>query len=630
MKISRDWLQKYFHAPLPPAGELGDALTFHAFEIDGIEEHGTDHVLDVKVTPNRGHDALSYRGIAKEVSAILQVPLTSDPFSDSPQLEPTTDKVSVHIEDVDLCPRYVAGYIRGVKVGPSPEWLQNRLAAMGSRSVNNVVDATNFVMFNLGQPLHAFDAAKLQETNGRYAIEVRCARDGEKLMSLDKKEYELEKSHLVIADKHADVPVGIAGIKGGLPAGVSEETTDIIIESANFDGVSVRRTARALNLRTDASARYEQVLSPELCGFGMRSVVDLILKIAGGDLVGFADAYPKPKILAPVSVTAAHAERLLGITITDEIVRKVFRRLGFSFVEKAREFIVQPPFERLDLHIPEDLIEEIGRIVGYESVEARELAEMADVPKVNPHFYTAEKVREYLMSRGFSEVYTSVFVNDGKRTVLNKVDGERPHLRGTLHDGLAAALERNDRIKEAVGMRDVRLFEIGTVWHENHEEIRVALGVLGGKKALKPGMVLAEMAQALGVESPAPVEGKSIVEVPLESLVPATIPTAYDELLPSQTERVQPFSRFPFIVRDIALWVPEGTHTTEVQKIIADAAGPLMLRIDLFDEFTKEGKTSYAYRLVFQSLDRTLTDSEAQAAMEAVYAAVAPFDWTVR
>src|SRR3990167_4618571 len=255
MKISRNWLQTFFKDPLPEAKALADALTFHAFEIESIE----NDVLDVKVTPNRGHDCLSHRGIAKELSAILKLPLMSDPLRAQPRLEPISNSISVALESPALSPRYIAAYIRGVHVGPSPAWLRDSLEAIGQRSINNVVDATNYIMFHVGQPLHAFDAGQLRAREGTYAIAVRQARGGEKKLALDDKEYDLTDSMLVIAEENADVAIGIAGVKGGKPAGISEVTKDIIIESANFDGVSVRRTAAALRLRTEASSRFEQV-----------------------------------------------------------------------------------------------------------------------------------------------------------------------------------------------------------------------------------------------------------------------------------------------------------------------------------------------------------------------------------
>lgn len=604
MKISRDWLQKYFLAPLPPADELADALTFHAFEIESV----VGDILDVKITPNRGHDCLAYRGIAKEISAILHVPLASDPLREIPTLEPVTDKVSVLIEDTELAPRYIAGFIRGVNIGPSPEWLVKRLETMGQKSINNVVDATNFVMFNIGQPLHAFDASKLRpgdpsaaiQGSPVYAIEVRKAREGETLHALDEKEYALRPSMLVISDKNADAAIGIAGVKGGTPASITPAARDILIESANFSGASVRHTAKALNLRTDASQRFEQALSPELAAFGMRAATDLILKLAGGELVGFADAYPKPHTPLPIVLHASAPAKLLGVEISREMIRDVFTRLGFSFEEKAGEFVVTPPFERLDLQHSEDLIEEIVRIIGYAAVQPVELPATEIPAPVNQNFYASERVREDLTALGYSEVFTSVFADTGERAVLNKVDSVRPFLRSTLVDGLNDALKKNIQNKDLLGLTEVKLFEIGAVWKEGNEKMMA--GIVTEKEKAK--------------EDPLSMYVKEVA--------------SYDVLPLSETDRYQAFSRYPSITRDIALWVPAATVADDVKAVIQEHAGSLCIRIDLFDEFKKGESISYAFRLVFQSFEKTLTDDEINKEMENVYTAVKLNAWTVR
>lgn len=595
MKISRDWLQKYFHAPLPSAQELADALTFHAFEIESVE----GDMLDVKITANRGHDCLSYRGIAKEISAILKLPLASDPLKEEVRLEPVTDAVSVLIEDIELSPRYIAAVMKGVKVGSSPEWLVKRLEAMGQKSINNVVDATNFVMFNIGQPLHAFDAGKLIQKEGKFAIEVRKAVEGEKLHALDEKEYALKPGMLVITDKNAGTPIGIAGVKGGSPAGITESTTDIIIESANFNGASVRKTAKRLNLRTDASQRFEQVLSPELAAFGMRAAADLIHKLAGGEIVGYADAYAKPHVPIPVSLPADLPTKVLGIEITKEKIRDAFTRLGFMFEEKEDLFVVTPPFERRDLVIPEDLIEEIVRIEGFDTIPALELPE-ASAPEVNQNFYASEWVREHLVSEGYSEVFTSVFADTGERAVLNKVDSVRPKLRSTLVDGLNDALKKNVQNKDLLGLKEVKLFEIGTVWKDGTETVMA--GIVTEKEKAK--------------------------EDPLSVFLKEA--SSYDALPLSATERYQPYSRYPSITRDIAMWVPAETSATDVESTLKEHAGKLCVRIGLFDEFKKENQISYAFRLVFQSDEKTLTDDEVMGFMQAVYDVVDKKGWKVR
>lgn len=614
MKISRRWLQTFFDTPLPDAEVLADALTFHAFEIDGIEMRETkpsskeaDAVLDVKVTANRGHDCLCHFGIAKELSAILQIPLKEYPHTLPLSIitERKTDVVSVSI-DTPLCHRYIAGYVSGVGVGPSPAWLVERLESMGQKSINNVVDATNFVMFNIGQPLHAFDASKVRDNN----ISIRSAHDGEKMTALDSKEYTLNASMLVIAD--TDSPIGIAGVKGGTPASITSATTDIIIESANFDGVSVRKTAQQLRLRTDASARFEQVISPELAAYGMRAVVELIQELAGGEIVGFVDTYPHPQETKTVSVSLAQINATLGTSLTTHEVANVFTRLGFTFTQNDETCTVTPPFERLDLVIAEDLIEEVGRIIGYDKVPAIALPPFEKKPEVNKNFYWSEKIREHLIAQGFSEVFTSVFADKGERIVANKVDGVRPYLRTNLSDGLADALTKNTRTKDLLGLKQVKIFEIGTVWSGGKEEITYDLAV----EKVRGQKTAAEYKKELDT---------ILATLPEEKILHHTSKVESDAL-----NTYRPFSKYPFIVRDIALWVPEGTGADDVLVIIREHAGDLLVRVDLFDEFTKGDRVSYAFRLVFQSFDRTLFDGDANERMESVTKALAAHGFEIR
>lgn len=597
MKISRAWLQTFFDTKLPDMQVLSDALTFHAFEIDGIE----GDILDVKVTANRGHDCLSHRGIAKELSAILKVPLKADPLRQKTDLSPKTASVHVSIH-TPQCHRYIAGYITGVKVGPSPKWLKEALESIGQRSINNIVDATNYVMFGLGQPLHAFDAAQLKQKDGTYAVGVRMAKGDETMHALDEKEYTLNETMTVIADDNSGAAIGIAGVKGGKPAGVSEATHDIIIESANFDGVSVRKTASALKLRTDASDRFQQVISPEMAAYGMHAVSKLIQELAGGKLEGYVDAYPDKQKSTVVSVSLAKINGVLGTDLSIDDANDAFRRLDLPFEEKEGVYEVCVPFERLDLVYPEDLVEEVGRIVGYDAVPETELPSGFLSPAINPNFYGAELVREELMSQGFSEVFTSVFAEHGERVVANKVDGVRPHLRSNLTDGLKDALKKNIPNKDLLGLKEVKLFEIGTVWK-------------GGKELVKVGTIR---------------EKKGTDGECTENIVGPAPAEEYEELPISGATRFTPYSKFPYIVRDIAMWVPGDTSADEVLNALRQNAGDLLVRSEKFDEFKKGERVSYAFRLVFQSPDKTLTDDEVNAHMKKVEAAVRSRGWEVR
>jgi phenylalanyl-tRNA synthetase beta chain len=592
MKISKLWLDKFFDTPLPSASVLSDALTFHAFEIDGVDKVGNDDVLDVKITANRGHDCLSHRGIAKELSAILKLTLKNDPFTNGSDISKTTGAVTVKI-DTPLCKRYIAGYVKGVKVGPSPKWLVERLEAIGQRSINNVVDATNFVMFNTGQPLHAFDASKLNKGDTKdgplYNMGVRAAKDGEVLIALDKKEYTLNSSMLVITA--GDAPVGIAGVKGGMPAAIDESTVDIVIESANFEGISVRKTAQALKLRTDASARYEQGLSPELCARGMEGMMEFIAHQIGGTVEGFVDVYPEPQKPQYANVTVEKINNVLGTMFTGSDVADVFVRLGFAYKEEDGVFEVQIPPERLDIVSPEDLVEEVGRIVGYDKVPATPLPKFEGSVAINPNFYAAEATREDLLTKGYSEVFTSVFVDKGERLILNKIDGVKPYLRSSLVPGLNTALDKNKPNKDLLGLKEIKLFEIGVVWKD-------------GKEVTMLGTICEK-------------------DKPLEAmLVGDAKPEGYQDLSLSVADKFKAFSKYPYIVRDIAIWTPNGTESVEVLNLIQDEAGDLCVKISLFDTFTKEGRTSLAFRLIFQSFERTLVETEVNEIMEKVSAAL--------
>ena len=593
MKVSKLWLDKFFDGALPAgrqalpeAAVLADALTFHAFEIDGVEQFEghqmsvKDEVLDVKVTPNRGHDCLSHRGIAKELSAILKLPIVSDPLSAKSDLSPKTGDVEVTV-DYLLCKRYIAGYIRGIEVGPSPEWLKARLEAIGQRSINNVVDAANFVMFNTGQPLHTFDASKLKTENGKFKIEVQE-----------------QNGTLVIVDGNAHKVLGVAGIKGGPESLITPDTKDIIIESANFDGVSVRRTAQALKLRTDASTRFEQVLSPELAAYGMQSAVELIQKLAGGELIGYTDVYPEPQKPVHASVTVDKVNRVLGTSLTGADVADAFARLGLPYKEQAGVFEVSVPFERLDITIAEDLIEEVARIVGYDKIPSTPLPAFDKQPEINKNFAAAERAREELAQKGYSEVYTSVFADQGERAVANKVGGDRPYLRSSLLPGLTEALVKNKPNKDLLRLKEIKLFEIGIVWKD-------------GKEAMMLGTVTEK-------------------EKASEKILEPAVATQYDNLPLSAAVRFENFSKYPYIVRDVAVWVPNGTEPVEVLKKIKQEAGELAQKVTLFDTFTKEGRTSLAFRIIFQSFGKTLTEAEANTVMEKVSSALKAQGFEIR
>ncbi len=626
MKVSRAWLQRFFDAPLPKAEELRDAFTFHAFEVEEVE----GDVLDLKVLPDRAGYAMSHRGIAKELSAILQIPLAKDPLAEPVLSFPKTDKLRVEI-DREYVNRHTAALVTGVKVGPSPEWLKNLLESVGQRSINNIVDISNFVMLNTGQPNHAFDAGKLSRENGVTAVDIRKAVLNEKVTILSGEEYTLWESIYVFSDAGNGKALDIEGIKGGLESGVTEKTTDLFISAGNYNASLLRRASQGLHLVTDASQRFQNAPSPELTAYGMRDVLQLITEIAGGTVVGVLDIYPDPqKENPPVSVTLKEIQEILGPHFTDTEVLEAFKRLGFDYARVLDTFTVTPPFERSDIRIPEDLAEEVGRIIGYDKIKPKELPKTAGKPAIDKNFYYAEKVRRYLTDIGFSEIYTSVFTNEkGERQVSNKVDSDKPFLRKSLTPGVSQSVKANALNRPLLGLSEVKVFETGKVFSKKGENWHLALGTAPSKKEAKA--TLEKMYSDFGGSVPMK-ETEGVVEVDFsEWIEKLPEPKAYEPLPSVPHIRYAPFSRYPFIARDIAVWTPEGIVSEEVENRIREKAGDLLKRIDQFDTFSKDGRTSYAFRLVFLSEERTLTDEEVNGYMQEVTDVLNAEDgWQVR
>ena len=590
MKVSLKWLQTYFDAALPSAEKVCDALTFHAFEI----EEASDDMLDVKVLPNRAADCLSHRGIAKELSAILDVPLKDDPLRAPLPVLPPTSELTVRIEDPKKCLRYMGALVSGVKVGPSPAWLREALEAVGARSINNVVDATNYVMLDIGQPLHAFDAAKLAQKDGAYAISVRTAKKGETMTTLSGEACVFTSETLVIADANTDVAVGIAGVKGGKMAEVTSATTDLVIESANFDGTVTRRSAQALRLFTDASQRFQTRPSPKLVAYGMRDVLARIQDIAGGKVAGVVDVYPAKPETKSVSVTLSHINGLLGSRFSADEALDIFKRLGLSARADGDGFTVTPSFERTDIVIPEDLVEEVGRILGYDRIPTTELPPISGTPDQSC-YRGIELVKDFLAERGFSEISTQSFARKGEIQLANPLDVSKPALRASLRENMKEALTRATHVAPLIltSNEEPKLFEIGTVFRKNGEKIEI-----------ETSETVADLPQIASDASYEPKQYRLGV--------------------------FKPFSVYPFIVRDVAFWAPSETSPADIEKILRENAGTFLVRTDQFDRFEKDGRVSYAFRLVFQSRGRTLTDEEIHGVMDGVGKALARAGFEVR
>ena len=403
MKISLNWLNDYIETGLP-AEQIAAILSDLGFPCEGIESHGDDTVLDVEVTSNRG-DCLSHIGVARELAAATGKELKL-PQVELDELDKNAyECVQVEIVEPDLCGRYTARVIEGVKVGPSPDWMVKRLEAVGLRSVNNVVDATNYAMMEVGQPPHAFDYATIEEGK----IVVRRAVAGEQIVSIDGSKCELTPEMLVIADaKH---PVAIAGVMGGLETEVSDKTTTILLEEAHFDPVCVRTTSRRLSLPSEAAFRFERTVDIENIDWASKRTAQLIVQVAGGRVAkGVVDAYPKQPEFLDVTMRLSRLNKLLGIEVPAETVLRILTSLHFEPRLSDDVVTCTAPTWRSDILREVDLIEEVSRVHGYDQIPTRRRIRIEAVP-ADVHQKLAESIGTFLNGCGFYETVTVTFID---------------------------------------------------------------------------------------------------------------------------------------------------------------------------------------------------------------------------
>lgn len=636
MLVSYNWLKDYLGPEAPTPEHLAELLTFHAFEIESLEARGQDTVIDVKILPDRSSDCLCHRGIAREVASITGVPLAYDPLAVTPELPPE-GPITITIEDSSLCPRFTVALIEGITVGPSPQWLVERLAALGQRSINNIVDATNYVMYALGQPMHAYDADAFGSSGSGWSFAVRAARVGEEVALLAEGGKEgdrvviLKGGELLVTEATTGTAVGLAGVKGGRYAGVHSGTTRILLEAAHFNPARTRKTARGLGIVIDASKRFENEPSRNLPPYAQAAAIALIAEIAGGTATAYVDTYPAPATNPTVVVSPVRVNALLGITLSVDEIAALLIRAGITVTkEENLTLTCCGPLERTDLQIEEDFIEEVGRLFGYHHVTS---VVPAAVPlaAVNARQYYTERIRTCLLERGFTEVMTSSFVAKAPVALQSSLASDKTCLRDSLMPNLVQVLDRNAGLADLLGLRDIRVFEIGAVFNKGAEGIAETLVLGMGVRQKVSGYtpkddallatVVAELEAALGVTLVA-TTGKGVVEVNLTAMLSTvTPPEAYEPVVPSREFTVAPYSLYPAVSRDIAMWVPEGTEVAAVAAVLDGAAGPLRVRTTHVDAFTKDGRTSLAFRLVFQASDRTLTDEAVNVEMERVYEA---------
>jgi phenylalanyl-tRNA synthetase beta chain len=637
-----------------------------------------DHVLDVEITPNRP-DCLSVVGVARELAGLTGAPFRSPTITVKESDDLVTGLAQVRIDAPDLCHRFTVRVISGVRVAPSPTWLVARLRAVGLRPISNVVDVTNYVMWELGHPLHAFDHAAVAQAT----IVVRRARAGERFTTLDGQERTLDGSMLVIADPER--AIGIAGVMGGANAEVSGTTTRVLLESAYFLPASIRRTARALGLVTDAAYRFERGADIEGLVDASDRAAQLIAETAGGTVArGMVDAYPTPKRRVRVGLRMERVKRVLGIAPAPAEARRILTGLGLAVTEQPGDRLeVEVPSFRRDLAIEDDLVEEVIRVWGYDKIPSTLPSGALRLVQLPASLRQAEAVRRALIGAGLSEAVTPSFSDPAYDEVLrspaapppialrNPLSRDASLLRYNPLEGVLAVVATNLRKQQP----NVRVFELAKIFEPApglpREPRWLAIALTGARVPLawwaKPGTEarpepvdvfdakgLAEhVLEALGVPAP---ESRAILGGGVKGFEPdcrgilvaervtvaefgevaADVRALYDigvpvfaALLPLDeilrltppSVRYRPLPRYPAVQRDLAFVVGALRTVTaaEIETFIRAEAGPLLRQLALFDVFTfEDGRRNLAWRLTLQAEDRTLTDDEANQIQERV------------
>ena len=664
MFISYNWLRE-LTGTKATAQAVRDRLTSVGLAVDAVAAHGDDFVLDVEVPSNRG-DCLSHVGTARELAVaektIVQIP--------DPKIEngygKTSDLAAVEIRDADLCPRYTARIVRGVKIGPSPEWLTKKLEAIGQRPINNVADITNYVLHEFGQPLHAFDLAKLEESR----IVVRRARAEELLTTLDGVERKLDGQMLVIADGKKAVAVG--GVMGGQSSEISNATTDVLIESAYFSAASVRRTAKLLGLHTEASHRFERGTDPAGVLAGLNRCVALICEIAGGVATTDAiDVYPEPLPARTVTLRPERVEAITSLRVETQEMRRILTALGFELIDdRESQLVFRVPSWRHDVSIEEDLVEEVARHVGYD-----EIGTALPPASLAGEYHSSEKrkraLRSVLRDAGYNEAISLSFVELANEfdlipelanqtaivTLVNPIIEEASRMRQTLVPGLLNALRHNLNH----GTRDICLFETGRVFAGSNG------GALPAEREALALVATGNSVSAGRADSVRPLDFfdlKGALEAVIESmnLPPAEFAAAaVKHLRPGQAATIQangraigsagrladaiaadlkfrqpvfvaeldltslldaperpvlyaPLPRFPSIVRDVSLLVGREVPIAGLLAAAASQGGEHFVAADFVGTYEGEGipdnKRSVTLRFEYRADDRTLRDEE--------------------
>ncbi|HRH26440.1 MAG TPA: phenylalanine--tRNA ligase subunit beta [Candidatus Paceibacterota bacterium] len=633
MKFSYSWLQSYFDTPLPDAETLSSRITNQLAEVDGVEKiPNSNHTLiDIKVLPDRAGYLLSHASMAREIGAILGVSTVKSVLIQVP----TVSYVNVPVYPLQVqsgaCSTYIAieGTVAEVANIEVYDRIKDALASVGQRSINPLVDIANLVMLDIGQPMHVFDAHKLDGT-----IVVRSAQKGESMTTLDGKELSLTQDDLVIADNSS--VLGLAGIKGGRKAEAGLDTTHFIFESANFDATSIRKSGQAHGIKTDASKRFENAISSYWTTVAMEYAMALVQAVYGTVTIVSYGQHGTPAVGSVFkTVSSKEIFRFLGVPVSDEQCISTAHIFGWECEKKDDKLLWHVPVWRNDMVIDQDFVEEVGRIIGYEEITpVVPEVQSVSTTKIASVWQFLEILKNELVGVGAHEILAYSLVPSGELEVLSAPSPQRMKLRSSLVQYVAAEAEKNARNGDLLRMDPVIVFEIGSVFTLHGESLWLAVAVSSARQKAK--VVTAKAEEILSVISQkiqAMIPTVSITttietkektasfEIPLDELV-AIVKEKNIATEPLQTvihpmEKYQPFSPYPYIVRDIAVLVPTGQTDEKIISSIKHRAGELAVHSSLFDVFEKKdsGQTSYGYRVVFQSHEKTLLAEDIDAIM---------------
>lgn len=651
MNISLNWLSDYVDVDLP-AAELGELFTRIGLNCESIASADNDLVFDLEVTSNRP-DWLGHLGVARELAAATGKAFRPPTITLPPAEGKVEELTSVTVEAPDLCPRYTARVIRNVTVGPSPAWLRDYLEAVGMRSINNVVDVTNFILMEYSQPLHSFDYDKLAENR----IVVRRARKGESLLSIDETRCELTNEMLVIAD--AEKPVAIAGVMGGLDSEVSDATKTVLLESACFAPLSIRRTSRALGLMSESNYRFERGVDPVAVETASARAAQLLCELTGGTLAeGMADVWAKPFTPAEVTLRTARVKTLLGIDVPTDRQVEILDRLGLSPRLDDQAIVCTAPPWRADLRREVDLIEEIARLVGYDTIPT--LDEVSHpVRPMGPTERVRRQVLATMAAAGYSEAITFSFCDTDQArlfhpaepiTVDVSVRRSNNALRPTLLVSLLDAVKNN----QDLGNDEVSLFELAAIFPPGdgplpEEAIQLAAvtteGLRDVRGAIEALIERINPAIQLTVAPDKPGQAQLLLDGTvagrLEMIDPAILdrwdiekPLAaatlnFQSLLDraEPIRRAQPLPRYPAIRRDLSLVVDEAVTWAELRQAVDRVAQPLRAEVDYVTTYRGKqipaGRKSVTLSAEYRSEEGTLTHAQADQQVGQLTAALA-------